>query len=102
MPETDPIYIFLHVPKTGGSTINRHLRLNLHYDEVFVHLGGGGARYRAEMDRPDWEERPLEDRNRARVLTGHRARFGIHELLPDRTPRYVTVQREPAARIMST
>lgn len=102
MQATDPIYVFLHVPKTGGSTINRHLKMNLEYDETFVHLGGGGARYREEMDRPDWEDRSPEERNRARVLTGHRARYGIHQLVPDRTPRYVTVQREPAARIMST
>jgi hypothetical protein len=35
------------------------------------------------------------------VIAGHWARYGVHELVPDREPRYFTVLREPAARIVS-
>jgi hypothetical protein len=101
MNERLPLYVFLHVPKTGGSTINRHLRRHLDYDEVFVHLGGAGRDFRKAHGRADWEARPVADRSRARVIAGHWARYGVHELLPDREPRYFTVLREPASRIVS-
>lgn len=102
MPKPSPVYVFLHVPKTGGSTINAHLRQHLEYDSVFVHLGGDGELYRQEAGLEPWEDRSDDDRNRARVLTGHRSSYGIHKLVPGRPARYLTIQREPAARIMST
>ena len=94
------VYVFLHFPKTGGTTIIRHLRRHLAWDEEFIHLGGWGNNYRLRHKRVDFLERTPEDRHRARILAGHQARFGIHEYV-GRKPRYFTILRDPAERILS-
>ena len=35
------------------------------------------------------------------MLAGHHARYGVGELVPGRPSRYLTIHREPAARIVS-
>ena len=99
--EAPPLYLFVHVPKVGGTTINAHLRASLAWDEEAVHLGGWGERHRKSAGRAPWAERPLAERARARVLTGHGVEWGLHDLLPDRTARYLTLLRDPVACVMS-
>ena len=94
------VYVFLHFPKTGGTTIIRHLRRHLAWDEEFIHLGGWENNYRLRHKRVDFLERTPEDRHRARILAGHQARFGIHEYV-GRKPRYFTILRDPVERILS-
>jgi len=101
-PQGRYLYVFLHIPKTGGTTINHHLRGNLVYDEETIHLGGAGDIYRNSHDRPPFEERSVLERSRARVISGHRVRYGDHALVPDSDPRYFTILRDPADRIVST
>lgn len=100
MPE-DHVYVFLHLPKTGGTTINGHLKHHMVWDEEIVHLAGWGDRYRREAGRLPVAERSPEERSRIRVITGHDAFYGIHELVPGRTPRYLFLSREPADRLAS-
>ena len=38
---------------------------------------------------------------KARILAGHQMRYGIHQMVPGRDPRYFTVLRDPADRILS-
>ncbi len=101
-PQDRYLYLFLHIPKTGGTTINWHLRENLVYDEESIHFGGAGDTYRQIHDRKPFEERSALERSRARVLSGHRLHYGDHELVPDADPRYFTIFRDPADRIVST
>ena len=83
--------IFLHVPKTAGWTLRGVLRYKYPSEILFLDdpsdpLGG-------------IEAIPLEDRRRARVATGH-VFYGVHEHIPQPT-EYITVLREPIARVVS-
>ena len=83
--------IFLHVPKTAGWTLRGVLRYKypseiLFLDDVFDPLWG-------------IEQIPLEDRERARVATGH-VFYGVHEHIPQPSD-YITVLRDPIARVVS-
>lgn len=83
--------IFLHLPKTAGWTLRGVLHSKypseiLLLDDLSDPLGG-------------IEAIPLEDRRRARVATGH-VFYGVHEYIPQAT-EYITVLREPIARVIS-
>ena len=83
--------IFLHVPKTAGWTLRGVLRYKypseiLFLDDRYEALGG-------------IEKVPLEDRRRARVVTGH-VFYGVHEHIPQPSD-YITVLRDPIARVVS-
>lgn len=83
--------IFLHIPKAAGSTLNTAFRW----------------RYRSQMltlttlNKPldAIEEFPWEKRAQARIVAGH-VHYGIHEYIPRRC-EYVTILREPVARVLS-
>lgn len=96
------LYVFMHLPKTGGTTINGHLHDHMEWDTEVVHLGAWGKRFREREGRLPLEKRPAEERSRVRVITGHGAYFGIHQLVEGSRPRYLTVLRDPADRIVST
>jgi len=100
MPE-NILWVFLHLPKTGGTTFNGLCYKQLIMDETFVLLNHWGKQYRYDRQRPSFHDRSIEHRNRVRVLSGHRTYYGIHRLVPDKEPRYLTSLRDPADRIVS-
>ena len=91
--KVDRPLIFLHIPKTGGTTLHGLLSRNFtekeqHYVQPDV------SRSRAEL-----EQLPAAERAQLRLLHGHMA-FGWHALLP--TPvTYCTFVREPVDRVVS-
>src|SRR4051794_13134384 len=92
---TGPLTVFLHIPKTGGTTFLAILRDNFpnaveSIGNVFKGSGGFDARLR---DAPT-----LRSRN-AQVLTGHLP-FAIRRRLP-RDTRYITWLRDPVERTLS-
>lgn len=97
----DPLWIFLHLPKSGGTTFKAHLEKHLSWDEELVEFSFWGRRYRETHGRPEFEERPESERQRARVLAGHHLAWGVHRLVPGREPRYFTFVRDPAERCVS-
>jgi Sulfotransferase family len=97
-----PLWIFLHIPKCGGTTFKAHVERHLTIEETFFEFSNWGRQFRAERGLPDFADRPDEQRARAEILAGHQLGYGIHRLVPgERDTRYFTVLRDPAERCVS-
>src|SRR6266496_250353 len=86
--------IFLHVPKTAGTTLNRLIEWEYplfemySVDPVFFRLSAAHL----------WQL-PAQRLERTRMFKGHML-FGLHKILPQRAT-YITVLREPIDRVIS-
>jgi len=91
MKKKEPIYIFLHLPKTGGTTFSQHLIKNLKKDEI---MSTSQLRYNLI---------PLNiKKDKIKIILGHATYYGIHKLFPKKTPRYIVFLRDPAERFVSS
>ena len=86
--------IFLHIPKTAGTTLNRIIERQYSPFAIFTI---DPYRIRATVER--LKRFPEERRRRLRVVRGHLF-YGIHEFLPQGAT-YITVLRDPVARLLS-
>jgi Sulfotransferase family len=97
-----PLWIFLHIPKCGGTTFKAHVERHLALEDEFFEFSNWGREFRATKNIAAFEDRSVADRAKAVVLAGHHVRFGIHRLVPgDREARYFCVLRDPAERCVS-
>jgi hypothetical protein len=87
--------IFLHVPKTAGTTLNRIIEWQ--YDPRLI-FTIDPHRIRATAER--FKTLPEERRRRLRCVRGHLT-YGVHEYLPQGAT-YITMLRDPIARFFST
>jgi FkbM family methyltransferase len=88
----DPCVLFLHIPRTGGTTIGS-AAYHLYQPSKILEL------HPATRAREILEGVPEEGRRQLRFIRGHFP-FGIHELLA--VPcLYVTVLRDPVERVLS-
>ena len=98
----EPLWIFLHLPKTGGTSFKAHLEKHFEQDVALIELSDWGRRFRRDAGSVELEARSEEERSAVRVIAGHQAYFGIHRLIPGgRDARYVSFVREPADRCVS-
>lgn len=87
--------IFLHIPKTAGTTLNRIIEWQYSPFEIFTM---DPYRIRAT---PERLKRLSEGRRRRlRMVRGHMF-YGVHEYLPQGAT-YFTMLRDPVARALST
>jgi Galactose-3-O-sulfotransferase len=86
--------IFLHIPKTAGTTLNRIIERQYSPFAIFTI---DPHRIRATTER--LKRLPEERKRRLRVVRGHLP-YGIHEFLPQGAT-YITLLREPVARVLS-
>jgi len=86
--------IFLHIPKTAGTTLNRIIEWQYSPFEIFTM---DPYRIRATAER--FKQLPEKRRGRLRVVRGHLF-YGIHEFLPQGAT-YFTMLRDPVARVLS-
>jgi hypothetical protein len=84
--------IFVHIPKTGGISLRETLLASYASDRVFRIL-------HPIDDQNTLAGKPLADRARLELVEGHMY-YGVHELIP-RPCTYITILREPVARIRS-
>ncbi len=97
-----PLWVFLHVPKCGGTTFQAHLANHFTLDEEFVSFSDWGRKHRAHSGAPWFADRPDDERRKVTVMGGHHTYFGIERDVPEpREPRYFTVVRDPADRCVS-
>jgi hypothetical protein len=86
-----PLLIFVHLPKTGGSTLARVLKDQYASDTVLsLYDSFSGA---------ELQDVPRERLDGLRVVMGHFA-FGAHRFVTRRAT-YVTVLRDPVDRVVS-
>jgi len=97
----DFLYVFMHLAKTGGTTINIHLSQHLGFDDRFAHLGPWGNRARSEAGMPQPDDWPARKRNRLKVISGHRVHATAHRLVEGRNARYFTFLRDPVNLVVS-
>jgi hypothetical protein len=86
--------IFLHIPKTAGTTLNRIIETQY---SPFAIYTMDPYRIRATPER--FKRLSEERRRRLRVVRGHML-YGIHEFLPQGAT-YITMLRDPVARVLS-
>lgn len=83
------LLLFLHIPKTAGSTLHSIISRQLPKDEqLLCH------------NRDLITELSSEQLNKIRVLRGHFP-FGYHENIPEKSYEYFTVLRDPIDRVIS-
>jgi Galactose-3-O-sulfotransferase len=87
--------IFLHIPKTAGTTLNRIIECQYSPFEIFT---VDPHRIRATAER--FKRLPEARRRRIQVVRGHLF-YGIHEFLPQGAT-YITLLRDPVARLLSS
>lgn len=86
--------IFLHIPKTGGTTFSKILERYFAPEESLT-LDGGD--HRAAIQR--FIASDEAERGRYRLIQGH-LHFGLHDFVPGASS-YVTFLRDPIARALS-
>ena len=90
----DKTLIFLHIPKTAGTTLNRIIESQYSPWAIYTI---DPHRIRATPER--LKRLPEARRRRLRVVRGHFF-YGIHECLPQGAT-YITMLRDPVARVLS-
>lgn len=85
---------FLHIPKTGGASINRLALGHYPEDEIFLGYKKSAAAFTAE-----YQTLPDARKQRIRYLASH-IPYGFHKRMPGRC-RYITMLRGPVARLTS-
>jgi Galactose-3-O-sulfotransferase len=86
--------IFLHIPKTAGTTLNRIIEWQYSPFAIFTM-----DPYRIRPTAERLKHLPEARRRRLQVVRGHLF-YGIHEFLPQGAT-YITMLRDPVARVLS-
>jgi hypothetical protein len=86
--------IFLHIPKTAGSTLYEILDHSFRLDEILTFDG-----YNHSQEITEFIRAPETERGRYQLIKGHMF-FGLHRHVPGRCV-YFTMLRDPMARLVS-
>jgi hypothetical protein len=101
LSSAEPTIIFLHIGKTGGSSLRSILRRQFRRDEILEFRAPPPAegRLRRERGLETFAALPEATRESARLVMGH-APFGVHDFIP-RPSTYVTMLRDPMKLVVS-
>jgi hypothetical protein len=98
----DELFLFVHMPKTGGQSLRSFFRKHFVQPHRFIHLVSPdteNAHFGCLSS--DFAQRPLEERMQATVILGHVINKDIHKLVPGKVPRHILFLREPAETLVS-
>jgi galactose-3-O-sulfotransferase len=87
------VLLFLHIPKTAGTTLQMILARQFARDRTYTILGNPGDSVRAFIG---W---PAEERERIQLVKGH-MQFGLHHHTGS-PATYITMLRDPVDRVIS-
>lgn len=82
--------IFLHIPKTAGTSLRKVVERFYDKDEIY-------AIYEEHIK--EFKDVPDDKKNKIKVFYGH-VSFGLHKYIPQPTS-YVTILRDPVERVIS-
>ena len=97
----EELFLFVHVPKTGGQTLRDCFIRQLVFHREFIHLGPTGEQKAAELGLLPFEERSPQERAQAKIILGHKVDCRTHCLVAAKIPRYITFLRDTAEVIVS-
>lgn len=84
---------FVHIPKTGGSSVRTLITLNYQEDERLNLYGSQPEIFNAC-------QQAKRDKRQPRLIQGHMP-YGVHHYFNDDNPNYLFFLREPVARTIS-
>lgn len=96
----DVIYIFLHMPKSAGTTFRYHIENNFSSKEILGLYHAEGHKLSRDDVFARLSSLSAAQKQGLRVVYGHEVYYGVHELL-DRPSRYVTFLRDPIEKTIS-
>lgn len=85
--------IFMHIPKTGGTTLNSIFRKQYRANEIFDHDSYEGKEIKID-------ELSVKEKEKIRAVTGHYF-YGIHQSF-SKPFNYFTMLRDPVDRVISS
>jgi hypothetical protein len=97
------VFVFVHLPKTGGHSLREFFRQHPLLDGRFVYLVSQETldSTRLGMLPSVFQQLPEQERKQVTVLLGHEVTKDTHRLVPGKVPRHIVFLREPAAALVS-
>ncbi|TKJ17512.1 hypothetical protein CEE44_03175 [Candidatus Woesearchaeota archaeon B3_Woes] len=99
----EPLYIFIHVQKCAGTTIRKHIEINLKKDNYLLLTIRGKPVFERTKENTENYLRSLnkKQKDKIKIIFGHGAYYNLHKFFPDRKARYITFLRNPVDRTIS-
>ena len=102
MKNKKPLYIFLHIQKCAGSTVRKHIEKNFNKDEFLLAYANEPPFINGAYNLKKYlKSLTQKQKNKLKIIFGHRVFYKMGELFPGREIKYLTVFRSPIERMIS-